>query len=240
MPGYLETERELGALQKTIAAREKKLIPLYHQIALSFVGLHDTPGRMVRKGVIQGVVPWHSSRRFFYWRLRRRQLECHAIQRMLEVDSSLEWDDAQQKLRDACAQALGDSRADETYASDEKFVAWISAAQQPQQQSNSSSASSPSSSPNEKRKGAVATHKRAALRKQQQGAAAAAKSSSSSSGSDFEALIAGLRASRVQRDMSKLFRASPSGALQGLLDVFDTLSPSQTALVKRKLGLSAQ
>jgi len=203
------------------------LIPLYHQVALAFVGLHDTPGRMHRKGVIQGVVPWRSSRKFFYWRLRRRQLECHAIQRMLEVDSSLAWHDAQERLHSACVSSLGAQQARETYDSDEKFVSWISSAQQaPKLQSASSPSSvrSPRSKKNRKK-----------LTKSMSGKVLpiAAKES------EFETLISGLRASRVQSEVTTLFHTSPSGALQGLLDVFDKLTPEQTALVKQKLGLGA-
>lgn len=36
-----------------------------------FADLHDTPERMLEKGVIQGIVPWAQSRPKLYWRLRR-------------------------------------------------------------------------------------------------------------------------------------------------------------------------
>ena len=42
---------------------------------MHFADLHDTPGRMEAKGVIRRQVRWAESRRFFYWRLRRRLLE---------------------------------------------------------------------------------------------------------------------------------------------------------------------
>lgn len=32
--------------------REEFLIPIYHQVAVQFADLHDTPGRMQEKGVI--------------------------------------------------------------------------------------------------------------------------------------------------------------------------------------------
>ena len=38
---------------------------------MTFADLHDTPVRMLEKGVIQGVVPWAQSRQIIYWRLRR-------------------------------------------------------------------------------------------------------------------------------------------------------------------------
>jgi acetyl-CoA carboxylase / biotin carboxylase 1 len=40
-----------------------------------FADLHDTPGRMKAKGVIRKLIQWAESRKFFYWRLRRRLQE---------------------------------------------------------------------------------------------------------------------------------------------------------------------
>jgi hypothetical protein len=42
------------------------------QVAVAFAAMHDTPARMVAKGVLRGVVPWTRARPFFVWRLRRR------------------------------------------------------------------------------------------------------------------------------------------------------------------------
>lgn len=50
------------------------------QAAHTFADLHDTPGRMLAKGVIAGVVPLRRARAFFYWRLRRK-LQEHALAR---------------------------------------------------------------------------------------------------------------------------------------------------------------
>ena len=41
------------------------------QIAVTFADLHDTPERMVEKGVIQAIIPWQEARPRLYWRLRR-------------------------------------------------------------------------------------------------------------------------------------------------------------------------
>ncbi|KAK3098334.1 hypothetical protein FSP39_018526, partial [Pinctada imbricata] len=70
----LESE-EKAKLQKELSARQDKLLPMYHQVAVEFADLHDTPGRMEEKGVISEVIQWQRSREFFYWRLRRRLLE---------------------------------------------------------------------------------------------------------------------------------------------------------------------
>ncbi|KAK1267607.1 Acetyl-CoA carboxylase 1 [Acorus gramineus] len=63
------------ALQHSIRAREKLLLPVYTQIATRFAELHDTSLRMAAKGVIKKVVDWGSSRSFFYKRLHRRVSE---------------------------------------------------------------------------------------------------------------------------------------------------------------------
>ena len=41
---------------------------VFLQVATRFADLHDTPGRMLSKGVIRQIVPLKSSRRFFYGR----------------------------------------------------------------------------------------------------------------------------------------------------------------------------
>jgi acetyl-CoA carboxylase/biotin carboxylase 1 len=56
----LQTEKGLAAeginsIQQQIKAREKLLLPVYKQIAIRFVELHDTPNRMAAKGVIKQV-----------------------------------------------------------------------------------------------------------------------------------------------------------------------------------------
>ena len=51
------------------------LLPVDHQIAISFAEMHDRPARMVAKRVLRGVVPWAEARAFFAARLRRRLAE---------------------------------------------------------------------------------------------------------------------------------------------------------------------
>lgn len=41
-----------AAVEKVMADREKYLLPMYHQVAVHFADLHDTPERMQEKGVI--------------------------------------------------------------------------------------------------------------------------------------------------------------------------------------------
>ena len=42
------------------------------QMAVAFAEMHDTPTRMVAKGVLHGIVPWNCARPFLAIRLRRR------------------------------------------------------------------------------------------------------------------------------------------------------------------------
>ncbi|KAM9320807.1 acetyl-CoA carboxylase 1 [Gastrophryne carolinensis] len=84
-PAYIHLAERLGTpelssadrkeLENKLKEREEFLIPIYHQVAVQFADLHDTPGRMQEKGVITDVLEWKTSRSFFYWRLRRLLLE---------------------------------------------------------------------------------------------------------------------------------------------------------------------
>jgi acetyl-CoA carboxylase/biotin carboxylase 1 len=69
------SKQEITTLETSIAARQKAVLGTYLQIATHFADLHDTPGRMLAKEVINGTVPWRRARSFFYWRLRRRLAE---------------------------------------------------------------------------------------------------------------------------------------------------------------------
>ena len=57
------------------AARKTALAPVMHQVAVAFADAHDTPGRMLSKGVIRDIVPLSESRRVLGWRLERLLLE---------------------------------------------------------------------------------------------------------------------------------------------------------------------
>lgn len=46
------SEAQRKQLEKQLKAREELLLPVYHQVAVHFADLHDTPGRMQEKGVI--------------------------------------------------------------------------------------------------------------------------------------------------------------------------------------------
>ncbi|XP_041854600.1 acetyl-CoA carboxylase isoform X2 [Melanotaenia boesemani] len=69
------SDKQAKELEAKLKEREEFLLPIYHQVAVQFVDLHDTPGRMQEKGVITDILDWKSARTFFYWRLRRLLLE---------------------------------------------------------------------------------------------------------------------------------------------------------------------
>ena len=63
--------------------------PLHPQAARAFADMHDTPVRMLAKGVIRGIVPWAQSRRFFATRLRRRLAEEMLVNHIHTTDASM-------------------------------------------------------------------------------------------------------------------------------------------------------
>ncbi|XP_008215451.1 acetyl-CoA carboxylase isoform X2 [Nasonia vitripennis] len=80
---------EKVALEAELQTREHQLEPMYHQVAVHFADLHDTPERMLEKGCINEIVPWRNARRFFYWRLRRRLREDQLRRQILETQPEL-------------------------------------------------------------------------------------------------------------------------------------------------------
>jgi acetyl-CoA carboxylase/biotin carboxylase 1 len=77
----------IDEVSKQIFHRERSLLGVYQQVAVHFADLHDTPGRMQRKGVIRRQVNWSESRSFFIWRLRRRLVEfdiARTMEKMVE------------------------------------------------------------------------------------------------------------------------------------------------------------
>ncbi|XP_029017802.1 acetyl-CoA carboxylase isoform X4 [Betta splendens] len=86
-------------LEAKLKAREEFLLPIYHQVAVQFVDLHDTPGRMQEKGVITDILDWKNVRSFFYWRLRRLLLEQVVKCEILQANKDLSDGHMQSMLR---------------------------------------------------------------------------------------------------------------------------------------------
>lgn len=93
------TSEQKMAYEKKIKARETFLTPMYHQVAVQFADLHDTPERMHEKGCILDIVPWRYSRKFFYWRLKRLILENEVKDRLLNIQPDLSVGQASSMLR---------------------------------------------------------------------------------------------------------------------------------------------
>ncbi|CAF3808089.1 unnamed protein product, partial [Adineta steineri] len=110
-------------LERQLAEREKHLLPLYQQAAVMFCDLHDTPGRMLEKGVIQEILDWRTSREFFYWRLKRRLGEDNAIKTLLTADSSLDYHKALNYLQ----QWFNEDKKDNSlqWTNDKEVVQWL-------------------------------------------------------------------------------------------------------------------
>ncbi|EGS20342.1 acetyl-CoA carboxylase-like protein [Thermochaetoides thermophila DSM 1495] len=79
------SKEESDNIKKKMQQREELLLPIYHQICVQFADLHDRAGRMKAKGVIRQSLQWRQSRRFFYWRVRRRLIEDDILRRIEEA-----------------------------------------------------------------------------------------------------------------------------------------------------------
>ncbi|XP_040011834.1 acetyl-CoA carboxylase isoform X1 [Xiphias gladius] len=93
------SDKQCRELESKLKAREEFLLPIYHQVAVQFVDLHDTPGRMQEKGVITDILDWKNVRTFFYWRLRRLLLEQVVKCEILEANKDLSDGHMQSMLR---------------------------------------------------------------------------------------------------------------------------------------------
>lgn len=76
-------DAERKNIETKMKQREELLAGVYHQIAVHFAELHDTPVRMKEKGCVRQIVPWVGARRFLYWRLVRKLREA-TISRQIE------------------------------------------------------------------------------------------------------------------------------------------------------------
>eukprot|EP00200_Dunaliella_tertiolecta_P012627 CAMPEP_0202373002 /NCGR_PEP_ID=MMETSP1127-20130417/4091_1 /ASSEMBLY_ACC=CAM_ASM_000462 /TAXON_ID=3047 /ORGANISM="Dunaliella tertiolecta, Strain CCMP1320" /LENGTH=2753 /DNA_ID=CAMNT_0048969731 /DNA_START=204 /DNA_END=8465 /DNA_ORIENTATION=+ len=84
--------------EAAIKERERALLPVYQQVARAFADMHDTPVRMLAKGVIRGIVPWRRARAFFAQRLRCRLCEETLAAHVVATDPTLTRQDALQLL----------------------------------------------------------------------------------------------------------------------------------------------
>uniref|UniRef100_A0A3Q3IDI1 acetyl-CoA carboxylase n=1 Tax=Monopterus albus TaxID=43700 RepID=A0A3Q3IDI1_MONAL len=111
-------------LETKLKEREEFLLPIYHQVALQFADLHDTPGRMQEKGVITDILEWQTSRHFFYWRLRRLLLEDTVKRKIQTANSKLTDGQVQAMLRRWFVEAEGAVKA-YLWDNNEEVVGWL-------------------------------------------------------------------------------------------------------------------
>jgi acetyl-CoA carboxylase/biotin carboxylase 1 len=91
-----EKKEEIAKIQAKFEQREKELIPLYHQVAVHFADMHDTPRRLKAKDCINDEIPWNKARKYFYHRLCRRLAEEEVINKLLKADPELSRETAKQ------------------------------------------------------------------------------------------------------------------------------------------------
>ncbi|KAK6131147.1 hypothetical protein DH2020_035109 [Rehmannia glutinosa] len=112
-------------LQRQIKAREKKLLPLYTQIATKFAELHDTSLRMAAKGVIKEVVEWPNSRFFFYRRLYRRVAEDALVKTVKDAAGhQLGYKSARDTIKKWFLNSEIGGGKESSWMDDEVFFAW--------------------------------------------------------------------------------------------------------------------
>jgi acetyl-CoA carboxylase/biotin carboxylase 1 len=117
----LQRLRGDGGSAAMVKAREKALLPVYKQIAIKFMELHDTPNRMAAKGVIKKAVDWAECRSFFYKRLKRRLSEEGLIQQLQSAAGpEFSHSAAAAVIREAF------SRTGHDWADDAEFLKWSS------------------------------------------------------------------------------------------------------------------
>nr|XP_024218668.1 acetyl-CoA carboxylase 1 [Halyomorpha halys] len=93
------SDEEKAEIEEKIKSRERFLTPMYHQVAVHFAELHDTPERMLEKGCISEIVPWRKSRSILYTRLRRLLLQDRIKRKMTEMVPSLDDGQAEAMIR---------------------------------------------------------------------------------------------------------------------------------------------
>ncbi|XP_076162670.1 acetyl-CoA carboxylase isoform X2 [Ptiloglossa arizonensis] len=86
----VNSQEERTEIETQIRKREKDLEPMYHQVAVHFADLHDTPERMLEKNAIHEIIPWRKARKLLYWRLKRRLLEDQIKEEILSIQPRLD------------------------------------------------------------------------------------------------------------------------------------------------------
>ena len=83
-----KSDEEKAILEERAKRREEQLAGVYHQVAVQFAELHDTPTRMKEKGCLREVVEWKGARSYFYWRMSRKLLEAQLDKQIVAAQGS--------------------------------------------------------------------------------------------------------------------------------------------------------
>lgn len=120
------SQDEKSTIEAEIKTRENILIPMYHQVAVHFSDLHDTPKRMLEKNAIHEIVPWKEARKSLYWRLRRRLLEEEIKREILATQPSLDVRQVDGMLRRWFLEAMGSKPESYNFEDEhENVVLWL-------------------------------------------------------------------------------------------------------------------
>lgn len=117
-------DKDRKELESQLKAREDLLLPIYHQVAVQFADLHDTPGHMLEKGIISDVLEWKTTRTYLYWRLRRLLLEAQVKQEILRASPELSHEHTQSMLRRWFVETEGAVKA-YLWDSNQVVVQWL-------------------------------------------------------------------------------------------------------------------
>ncbi|KAG8315423.1 hypothetical protein J6590_071132 [Homalodisca vitripennis] len=123
LSGELSTDDRTKA-EKALAEREKFLMPMYHQVAVHFADLHDTPERMHEKGVISDIVPWRKSRCILYWRLKRLLYENQVKKEIIKIQPNYNENQLQAMIRRWFIEDKGTTYAYQ-WENNEAVVSWL-------------------------------------------------------------------------------------------------------------------
>lgn len=124
------TEEVCTELRAAVAKRENDLMSIYNQVATTFADLHDTPGRMKAKGVIKEVLPWKTSRKYFYYRLKRRLQEEYLKRKLIQLNPQT----SRQQAADSIQERLKASTQEAIWNDDKAVAEWLEKEQEAIQQ----------------------------------------------------------------------------------------------------------
>ena len=115
--------RTVTQIKSAIKERELSILPLYTTAATLFADKHDTPGRMLAKGCINGIIDWKHARTQFYWRLRRRLVEVNLVKQICSLNS-IEFNTSDTTYIDTLQKIQSVINDDKIWSSDKSTALW--------------------------------------------------------------------------------------------------------------------